>query len=64
MPLEDDLPERPTAANKADSLRDQAAACRRLSLQSRTKTGAKALRDLGEHFDEQARQTDPSSQKR
>jgi hypothetical protein len=43
----------------ADSLREQAAACRRLSLKSRTRAGAKALQELGNHFDEQASRIDP-----
>ena len=64
MPFDDDLPERPPPANRADGLREQAAACRRLSQQSRTRSGAKALQALGDHFDEQARQIDPSSFKK
>lgn len=64
MPFDDEFPERPSTANRADGLREQAAACRRLSQQSRTRSGAKALQALGDHFDEQARQVDPSSMKR
>ena len=45
----------------AASLREQAATCRRLSVQSRTRVGAKALVDLGEHFDDRARKLDPTS---
>lgn len=48
-------------ADTADSLREQAAACRRLSVQARTRQGVKALEALGDHFDEQARKLDPSS---
>jgi hypothetical protein len=48
----------------ADGLREQAAACRRLSSQARTRAGTKALEALGDHFDDQARKLDPSSQKR
>jgi hypothetical protein len=48
----------------ADSLREQAAACRRLSVQARTRQGIKALEALGDHFDEQARKLDPLSMKR
>ena len=51
-------------ADNADSLREQAAACRRLSVQARTRQGVKALEALGDHFDEQARKLDPSSLKR
>jgi hypothetical protein len=45
-------------------LREQAAACRRLSVQARTRQGTRALEALGDHFDEQARKLDPSSQRR
>ena len=48
----------------ADQLRDQAAACRRLALNARTRAGTKALDDLGDHFDESARKIDPSSQRK
>jgi hypothetical protein len=62
LPLEEksDAPHRDTA----EGLREQAAACRRLSGQARTRQGTKALEALGDHFDEQARKLDPSSQKR
>ena len=53
-----------THGESADSLREQAAACRRLSLQSRTRAGAKALNELGDHFDRQAGKLDPMSQPR
>ena len=56
---------RPIAhGDTADGLREQAAACRRLSLRSRTRAGANALRALGEHFDERAARLDPLSLKR
>ena len=48
----------------ADSLREQAAACRRLSIKARTRQGTKALEALGDHFDDQARRLDPSSMRR
>jgi len=48
----------------ADSLREQAASCRRLAAAARTRSGASSLNALGEHFDEQARKIDPSSQRR
>lgn len=55
MPLDDD-DSAPSAASakavEADGLRGQAAACRRLSTQARTRAGTKALNDLGDHFDE------------
>jgi hypothetical protein len=50
--------------NSADSLREQAAVCRRLSLQSRTSAGAKAIETLGDRFDGQAHKLDPSSIRR
>ena len=48
-------------ADNAGSLREQAAACRRLSVQARTRQGVRALEALGDHFDEQARKLDPAS---
>jgi len=48
----------------ADGLREQAAACRRLSVKARTRAGVRALEQLGDHFDESARKLDPSSMKR
>lgn len=51
-------------AAHAEGLRGQAAACRRLSSKARTRAGVKALIELGNHFDEQARKLDPSSMKR
>ena len=52
------------AGDAADALREQAAACRRLSVKARTRAGVTALNKLGDHFDEQARKIDPSSVKR
>jgi hypothetical protein len=52
------------SSDTADGLREQAAACRRLSSKARTRAGTKALEALGDHFDEQARKLDPSSIKR
>jgi hypothetical protein len=57
-------PEAAPHGDTANSLREQAAACRRLSLKSRTRAGTKALEALGDHFDEQARKLDPMSLKR
>jgi len=64
LPL-DPTPE-PTGerAEAADGLREQAAACRRLAVNARTRAGTKALDDLGNHFDERARKMDPSSQRK
>ncbi|MES2137750.1 MAG: hypothetical protein V4502_11915 [Pseudomonadota bacterium] len=47
----------------ADSLREQAAACRRLAAAARTRAGTSSLGALADHFDEQARKLDPSSQR-
>ena len=54
----------PAHGDTAQNLREQAASCRRLSAQSRTRAGARALVELGDHFDEQASKLDPSSQRR
>ena len=51
-------------ADAADDLREQAASCRRLAGRARTRAGSTALDALGEHFDDQARRIDPSSQRR
>jgi hypothetical protein len=48
----------------ADSLREQAASCRRLASAARTRSGMTSLQELGDHFDEQAHKIDPSSQRR
>jgi hypothetical protein len=50
--------------DSADSLREQAASCRRLAAAARTRSGMTSLNELGDHFDEQARKLDPSSQRR
>jgi hypothetical protein len=63
MESNDDPASRPNS-NAADGLREQAAACRRLANQARTRAGKKGLDPLGDHFDEQARKLDPFSLKR
>jgi len=50
--------------SQADGLREQAASCRRLAAAARTRSGTTSLQALGDHFDEQARKIDPSSQRR
>ena len=50
--------------DSADSLREQAAACRRLAASARTRAGTTSLGALADHFDEQARKLDPSSMRR
>ncbi|HEU4697052.1 MAG TPA: hypothetical protein VFR92_08820 [Sphingomicrobium sp.] len=63
MPF-DTTPDPAGKGEAADSLREQAAACRRLSTKARTRQGTKALEALGDHFDDQARRLDPSSMRR
>jgi hypothetical protein len=48
----------------AEGLREQAASCRRLAAVARTRAGRTSIEALGDHFDEQARRLDPSSQRR
>ena len=55
----EDQPSPRTHTEQADSLRSQAAACRRLATASRTRTGRTSLEALADHFDEQARKLDP-----
>ena len=57
----DSSPPVPPQAESASQLREQAAACRRLAVQARTRAGKKGLDALGDHFDEQARKIDPTS---
>jgi hypothetical protein len=47
----------------AQSLREQAAACRRLAASAKTRTGTTSLFALADHFDDQARKLDPLSQR-
>ena len=42
----------------AEGLRKQAAACRRLADQARTRAGTTSMHALADHFEEQARRTD------
>ena len=62
MPL-DDTPNAPRSRDTADSLREQAAACRRLASTARTRAGTSSLGALADHFDEQARKIDPMSER-
>jgi hypothetical protein len=48
----------------AESLREQAAACRRLAAAARTRAGTTSLFALADHFDDQARKLDPASLRR
>ena len=47
--------------DSADSLREQAAACRRLAAAARTRAGNSSLKALADHFDDQAAKLDPMS---
>ena len=54
----------PTRAEAADSLREQAASCRRLALRAHTAVGLNALHLVADQFDTDARRIDPSSFRR
>ena len=49
------------STDTADSLREQAASCRRLASASRTRAGKSSLEALADHFEKQAVSLDPSS---
>jgi hypothetical protein len=51
-------------SNIAESLREQAASCRRLAAAARTSAGTKSLGELANTFDERARKLDPSREDR
>lgn len=54
----------PDNPDGAEGLRNQAAACRRLAAQARTRAGTSSMHALADHFDDQARKldvTDPAS---
>jgi hypothetical protein len=55
----DSSPRPPAHGDTAESLREQAAACRRLAAASRTRAGRSSLVALADHFDSQARTLDP-----
>jgi hypothetical protein len=48
----------------ADTLREQAASCRRLALRARTSGGLRALRAAADQFDTDARRINPGSLRR
>ena len=64
MDYTDDSDPRAEQVASAEGLREQAAACRRLAANARTRAGRTSIEALGDHFDEQARKLDPSSQRR
>jgi len=45
----------------ADELREQAVSCRRLAGRARTMVGSRALTDVADYFDADARRIDPGS---
>jgi hypothetical protein len=53
-----------TRGEAADGLREQAASCRRLARNARTRKGAAALSGAADQFDRDARSIDPTSEKR
>jgi hypothetical protein len=57
----EDSPVRGPVTDTPDSLRQQAAACRRLAAASRTRAGRTSLDALADHFEAQALKLDPSS---
>ena len=54
----------PSRADAADSLREQAASCRRLALRATTAPGLEALNTVADQFDTDARRIDPFSARR
>jgi len=48
----------PDNPDGAEGLRNQAAACRRLATQARTRAGTTSMSALAEHLEEQARRAD------
>ena len=55
---------RPTPAEAAEDLREQAASFRRLANRARTPGGLTALNTVAEQFDTDARRIDPLSERR
>lgn len=60
MPADDRSPSQ-SGSESPDSLREQAAACRRLAAAARTRAGNSSLNALADHFDDQAARLDPMS---
>lgn len=50
----------PDSPDGAQGLRNQAAACRRLAGQARTRAGTTSMHALADHFDAQAQKLDPT----
>ena len=64
MDITDISDPRPGPQIDAQALRDQAAAGRRLASVARTRPGKTSIEALADHFDEQARKLDPTSERR
>ena len=58
------MTERLSRGEAAEDLREQAASCRRLARKARTPKGATALTGAAEQFDRDARDIDPTSERR
>jgi hypothetical protein len=56
--------EPPSRAEAAESLREQAAGCRRLARRARTSGGSSALAGVADQLDDDARRIDPTSERR
>ena len=61
MASDDDRSPPQPGNESAESLREQAAACRRLAAGARTRAGTSSLNALADHFDAQATKLDPMS---
>jgi hypothetical protein len=58
------MPRHISRGEAADELREQAASCRRLANRARTAAGTRALTEVAEYFDSDARRIDPLSERR
>jgi len=58
------MTDRTSSGDTAEDLREQAASCRRLARKARTRKGADALSGAAEQFDRDARDIDPTSERR
>ena len=56
--------QQPSREDAADTLREQAAACRRLAGRARTESGSTALNAVADQLDGDARRIDPHSTRR
>lgn len=58
------MPRFTSRSEAADEFREQAASCRRLAIRARTMAGSRALAEVADYFDADARRIDPSSERR